>query len=102
MNKIEPAGGGWRNEVTLQSMLNLMVREPKRYIRRISPTPFLTIVPEKDTTVKTQAQLGMYQLGLEPKQISVVKDCEHFSIYGGGSGFDKNIEVQIEFLTRNL
>jgi hypothetical protein len=44
----------------------------------------------------------MYQLGLEPKQISVVKDCEHFSIYGGGSGFDKNIEVQIEFLTRNL
>jgi fermentation-respiration switch protein FrsA (DUF1100 family) len=102
MQDMEKAGGQWRNEVTLQSMFNLMVHEPKRFIHRIAPTPFLMVVPERDTTVETRAQLDMYQLALEPKQIHVVRSCGHFGIYGGGPGFDENVQLQIEFLRRNL
>lgn len=102
MKEVETSGGEWRNEVTLQSMFNLMAHEPKTFIHRIAPRPLLMVVPELDTTVETREQLGMYQLALEPKQVHVVKDCGHFGVYGGGSGFDENIRVQIEFLRRNL
>ncbi|KAN0095926.1 alpha/beta superfamily hydrolase [Hyaloscypha variabilis] len=102
MQAMEKAGGEWKNEVTLQSMFNLMVHEPKRFIHRVAPTPLLMVVPENDITVETRAQLDMYRLALEPKQIHVIRDCGHFSIYGGGSGFDENIRIQIEFLRKNL
>jgi fermentation-respiration switch protein FrsA (DUF1100 family) len=102
MNDMEKSGGEWKNEVTLQSMFNLMAHEPKRFVHRIAPTPLLMVVPEQDTTVETKAQLDMYRLALEPKQIHLVKDCGHFGIYGGGVGFDENIRVQIEFLRRIL
>ncbi|KAG9229951.1 alpha/beta superfamily hydrolase [Amylocarpus encephaloides] len=102
MQGLETAGGEWKNEVTLQSMFNLMVHEPTRLIHRVAPTPLLMVVPEKDLTVETRAQLDMYRLAWEPKQLHVIRDCGHFGIYGGGSGFDENIRVQIEFLRRNL
>ncbi|KAH8778070.1 hypothetical protein BGZ57DRAFT_854108 [Hyaloscypha finlandica] len=102
MNYMEKSGGEWKNEITLQSMFNLMAHEPKRFVHRIAPTPLLMVVPEQNTTVETKAQLDMYRLALEPKQIHLVKNCGHFGIYGGGVGFDENIRVQIEFLGRIL
>jgi fermentation-respiration switch protein FrsA (DUF1100 family) len=102
MNDMEKSGGEWKNEVSLQSVFNLIALEPKRLVHRIAPTLLLMVVPEQDTTVETKAQLDMYRLALEPKQIHLVKNCGHFGIYGGGVGFDLNIGVQIEFLRRIL
>lgn len=102
MNDMEKSGGEWKNEVSLQSVFNLMALEPKRLVHRIAPTLLLMVVPEQDTTVETKAQLDMYRLALEPKQIHLVKNCGHFGIYGGGVGFDLNIGVQMEFLRRIL
>lgn len=101
MEEMKNVGGAWKNEVTLQSMFNLMSHEPKGLIHRIAPTPFIMLVAENDDIVETKHQLTMYQLALEPKQIHVVRDCGHFGVYGG-AGFEENIKVQIEFLRKNL
>ena len=73
MNDMEKSGGEWKNEITLQSMFNLMAHEPKRFVHRIAPTPLLMVVPEQNTTGETKAQLDMYRLALEPKHIHLVK-----------------------------
>jgi fermentation-respiration switch protein FrsA (DUF1100 family) len=102
MQDMEKLGGEWRNGFTLQSMLNLMVHEPKSFVHRLAPIPFLMVVPELDTTVDTSAQLEMYQLARDPKKVHIVRHCGHFDVYGEGRGFDENIGVQIEFLRKYL
>ncbi|CZR61877.1 related to DltD N-terminal domain protein [Phialocephala subalpina] len=101
MEDMKKIGGNWKNEVTLQSMFNLMAHEPKSFIHRIAPTPFLMVVADDDETVGTDNQLAMYQLALEPKQIHVVRGYSHFGVYDG-PGLEENIKVQIEFLRKNL
>lgn len=101
MQETENVGGKWKNEVTLQSMFNLMAHEPRRFIHRIAPTPFLMVVPERDETVDTRSQLAMYESALEPKRVHVIRDCGHFGIYAG-LGLEENIKVQVEFLRQNL
>jgi cephalosporin-C deacetylase-like acetyl esterase len=101
MQEMKTVGGEWKNEVTLQSMFNLMAHEPRSFIHRIAPTPILMMVPEYDETVETKHQLAMYELALEPKQIRVLRGCGHFGIYTG-LGFEENIDAQIQFLKKTL
>lgn len=53
-------GGDRKNEVTVQSMLNLMSHEPQAFIHRIAPTPFLMVVSENDSSISTPQQLAMF------------------------------------------
>ncbi|KAF8865660.1 alpha/beta superfamily hydrolase [Acephala macrosclerotiorum] len=86
MEDMKKIGGNWKNEVTLQSMFNLMANEPKSFIHRIAPTAFLMIVVDDNEI---------------PKQIHVVKGYSHFGVHSS-LGLQENIKVRIDFLRKNL
>lgn len=101
LNGLSERGGNWENKVTLQTMFNILSFEPRAFINRIAPTPFLMVVSENDTTVPTAYQLAAYQQALEPKQLHVIRNTGHFGVYRG-LPFEENIKVQIDFLRKNL
>jgi fermentation-respiration switch protein FrsA (DUF1100 family) len=73
----------WKNEVTLRTVEMLMEYEPGPYIERISPTPLLMVVAERDHLTPTDLALGAYQLAREPKRL-VILDGGHFDAYVDG------------------
>jgi fermentation-respiration switch protein FrsA (DUF1100 family) len=87
----------WETEVTLQSVFNISIFEPRAFIHRISPTPLLMVIAEKDATVPTSSQYEAFAAAGEPKTMSVIENCEHFDLYFGAK-FDENISAQLRFL----
>lgn len=73
----------WKNETTLASLDMALEYEPWAYVRRISPTPLLMIVSERDTLIPTDHALETFELALEPKEI-VIAPGHHFSAYVEG------------------
>ncbi len=101
LTETQKLGGDWKNEVTLQSLFNLLSHEPRAFIHRVAPTPLLMVVVDNDETVRTTHQLAAYQQALEPKQLYVVRNFGHFGVYDG-LGFEENVNVQVNFLRKNL
>jgi cephalosporin-C deacetylase-like acetyl esterase len=101
MMKVVKEGGKWENHVTMQSMFHVLCFEPQATIHRIAPTPLLMVVADSDTCIPTADQLATYQKALEPKELHVLRNVGHFDVYDG-PGFEDNVKVQINFLTRNL
>jgi fermentation-respiration switch protein FrsA (DUF1100 family) len=93
-------GGGWENKLVAQSLLKMLVNEPKAFIHRIAPTPFLMIVPDADVSVPTSTQLAAFELAGEPKTLHTFQGG-HYDVYSG-SVFEENIKLQIEFLKKHL
>ncbi|RFU81410.1 alpha beta superfamily hydrolase [Trichoderma arundinaceum] len=91
----------WENKMTIQSLFKFIKNEPQAFIHRISPTPFLMVVAEQDTTVLTSTQLAAYQLAREPKQLHLLRGYGHFDVYSG-EAFELNITAQIDFLKKNV
>jgi hypothetical protein len=91
----------WQNNVTAQTQVYMALSEPQAVIHRISPTPLLMVVPEKDTTVKTSSQLAAFEKAQEPKELVSIKNAGHFDIYSG-EAFEENISAQLRFLGRVL
>ncbi|GLA21841.1 hypothetical protein AnigIFM62618_001976, partial [Aspergillus niger] len=87
----------WEKEVTLQSVFNISIFEPRAFIHRISPTPLLMVVAEKDATVATSSQLEAFASAREPKTMALIRGSEHFDLYFGNK-FEENISAQLEFL----
>ncbi|MDQ0504172.1 alpha/beta hydrolase [Xanthobacter agilis] len=75
-----PVAPGWRNEITLRSAELARENEPGIYITRISPTPFLMIVAEKDVLTATDLCLSAYQQALPPKRLVTIPGG-HFDPY---------------------
>jgi fermentation-respiration switch protein FrsA (DUF1100 family) len=75
--KVAPAR---RNEVTLRSAEMLREYEPGSYIERISPTPLLMIVGNRDVLTATDLALQAYNRALEPKKL-VLFDGGHYDPY---------------------
>ncbi|BAT59441.1 fermentation/respiration switch protein [Variibacter gotjawalensis] len=69
-----------RNEVTLRSAEMLREYEPGIYIGRISPTPLLMIVGNRDTLTATDLALQAYERALQPKKL-VLFDGGHYDPY---------------------
>jgi fermentation-respiration switch protein FrsA (DUF1100 family) len=67
------------------------------YIHRISPTPLLMVVGDRNVTIPTHLQLEGYEKALQPKTLKIVKGAGHFEPYYGPS-FEENIAAQVEFL----
>ncbi|WP_280231307.1 alpha/beta hydrolase [Nocardia cyriacigeorgica] len=76
-----PRVATWRNEVTLSSVDKFQSYAPETFVRRVSPTPLLMIVADRDTLTPTDIALARYQEALEPKQLELIPGG-HFSVYG--------------------
>lgn len=97
LKELARRGQSWEKEVTLQSVFNISILEPRAFIHRISPTPLLMVVAEKDATVATSSQLEAFASAREPKTLAVIKDSEHFDLYFDNK-FEENMSAQLDFL----
>lgn len=95
--EMERRGLEWAKFSSLQSLTYTILHEPQAYIHRISPTPMLMIVAEKDIITQTHLQLAAFEKALQPKKLEILKGAGHFTPYFG-EGFEQNIKVQIRFL----
>lgn len=71
---------GWDNRVTLRSSEKASEYEPGLLIDRISPTPLLMLVAEKDSVTPTDLAIAAYNRALEPKKLVMLPDG-HFDPY---------------------
>lgn len=71
---------GWRNEVTLRSAEMSRENEPGIHIARISPTPLMMIVADRDVLTATDIALEAYARALEPKRLVMIPGG-HFAPY---------------------
>ncbi|KAJ5111964.1 hypothetical protein N7532_000009 [Penicillium argentinense] len=91
---------GWKNDVTLKSLEAFRAYEPGAYIQRISPTPLLMIVMDKDLVTPTDIALDAFARAKEPKQLHIIPGG-HFEPYDGPL-FQQNVSVQAKFLQDHL
>lgn len=68
-------------EVTLRSIEAARGYNPVDFIERISPTPLLMQVAEKDSVTPTDLALTAYARALEPKALRIVPGAGHFDVY---------------------
>jgi len=71
---------GWENRVTLRSSEKASEYEPGLLIDRISPTPLLMLVAERDSVTPTDLAIAAYNRALEPKRLVMLPDA-HFDPY---------------------
>ncbi|KAM5347637.1 hypothetical protein ACJ41O_007461 [Fusarium nematophilum] len=95
--EMDRRGIHWSKACTVQSLTYTMLHEPLAYIHRISPTPMLMIVADRDVTTQTHLQLEAFEKALEPKKLEILRGMGHFSPYFGPP-FEQNIKAQIAFL----
>ncbi|MFD1561716.1 alpha/beta hydrolase [Paraburkholderia silviterrae] len=72
--------GVWDNHVTVRSMRWARMHSPGDYIDRVSPTPLLMIVAQRDDITPTDLALDAYDRALEPKRLVTTKGG-HFEPY---------------------
>lgn len=101
IQEIRKTGGQWDNYVTSQTQLHMLEFEAQAMIHRISPTPFLMVVPGNDVLVTTSSQLVAFGKAQQPKQLVYLDGIGHFDLYTGDA-FERNIEAQLEFLRHHL
>ncbi len=71
----------WPNAVTLRSLEMASEYEPGVYVPRITPTPLLMIVADRDDVTPTDLALEAFGNAREPKKLVLVRGG-HFSPYG--------------------
>ena len=69
--------GVWENAVTLRSTRWARMYAPGEFASRVSPTPLLMVVADRDTTSLTDLALPTCEHALEPKQLVMI-DGGHF------------------------
>jgi fermentation-respiration switch protein FrsA (DUF1100 family) len=89
----------WRNEVTLRTVEMLSEYEPGSYISRISPTPLLMLVAEKDVLTPTELAIGAYENAREPKKL-VILPGGHFDAYV--DGYDHSMPPARDWFLQHL
>ncbi|MCC7414303.1 MAG: alpha/beta hydrolase [Gammaproteobacteria bacterium] len=90
---------GWINEITMSSVEMCWDYEPGYYAGRISPTPLLLVVAERDTLTPTDTALALYERLREPKQLVLVPGG-HFDAYV--KGFDTAGGAARDWFVRHL
>lgn len=72
--------GVWPNRMTLRSLEAVASYLPMDFTRRISPTPLLMLVADRDEITPVAPQLEAFARAGEPKRIEHF-DCLHYDIY---------------------
>jgi fermentation-respiration switch protein FrsA (DUF1100 family) len=70
----------WRNEVTLRSLEMFWEHDTAGCVEKISPTPLLMIVEDRDTLAAVDHALDAYNRALEPKKLLILSGG-HFDAY---------------------
>ncbi|KAK5717942.1 hypothetical protein LTR15_008785 [Elasticomyces elasticus] len=91
---------GWQNECTIRSVELLRANDPSHMISRISPTPLLMTVAEKDVLTPTDISIAAFSRAREPKTLHIIPGG-HFDGYTG-SNFERNAGRQVKFLQETL
>jgi len=90
----------WKNEVTLRTVEMLMDYEPAAYVERISPTPLLMVVADRDHLTPTDLALAAYERSPEPKRL-VLLPGGHFDVYTG-PGFESASGAARDWFVQHL
>lgn len=70
----------WINKVTMESLESYVEYQPTASIERISPTPLLMALAERDTIIPIELQRAAFERAGEPKELKTFP-CGHFEIY---------------------
>ncbi|MDX3944729.1 alpha/beta hydrolase [Pseudomonas aeruginosa] len=89
----------WCNRVTLRSAELARENEPGIHIGRISPTPLLMIVADRDLLTPTDLCLEAYQRALPPKRLLMLAGG-HFTPYI--EHFDATSQAAADWFVRHL
>jgi hypothetical protein len=84
-SKVAP---NWKNQVTMESLEKMLEYNVSVVLPRISPTPVLMVLGEKDTLIPIDMAMKGYERLREPKGLCVV-DCGHFELYHLDPWFSK-------------
>ena len=76
----EKRAPNWENKVTLKTVEMLREYSPIHYVDRISPTPLLMIIAERDHLAVADRAFQAYEQASEPKKI-ITLDGGHFDAY---------------------
>jgi len=91
----------WLNKVTMESVEKFIEYDPGAWIHRISPTPLLMILAEKDTVIRLDMAKEFYDRAGEPKEL-MVKPCKHFEIYDKDPYFSQAADAAIQWFQKYL
>ncbi|RDK11685.1 alpha/beta hydrolase [Cupriavidus lacunae] len=91
--------GIWENALTLRSVRWARMYSPGEFIDRVSPTPLLMLIAERDHIAVTDLALKAYQQALEPKRLVLLKGG-HFDPYL--SGLASASREAVDWFTKHL
>ena len=91
--------GVWENKVTVRSTRWTRMYSPGEWIERVSPTPLLMLVAERDHTAATDVALRAYERALEPKRLIITKGG-HYDQYLGEA--EKGAQASIAWFRQHL
>ena len=89
----------WENKVTLRSLEYLLECDVTSFGERISPTPMLMIVSEKDSSTPTDIAVDAFHRAREPKELLVIR-ADHYASYL--EDFDTTSAAARDFFIKNL
>lgn len=89
----------YRNEITLRSGEMAREYEPGSWVHRISPTPLLMIVADKDTVSPTDLALDAFERARHPKKLLLLSGG-HFLPYV--EQFDRASNAAVEWFRERL
>ncbi len=89
----------YRNEITLRSGEMAREYEPGSWVHRISPTPLLMIVADKDTVTPTDLALDAFERARHPKKLLLLSGG-HFVPYV--EQFDRASGAAVEWFREHL
>lgn len=94
-----PTGVRWENKVTLRSTRWTRMYAPGDFIERVSPTPLLMLVAERDFTAVSDLALKAFERALEPKKLIITKGG-HYDQYLSEAA--KGAQDSIEWFRQHL
>jgi len=91
----------WRNEVTIESVEQLVEYDPAASIELIAPTPLLIVAAENDTLIPISSVREAYGRAGEPKALKVVP-CGHFDIYHDEPFYSEVLAAELDWFRTYL
>jgi len=95
------SGPTWQNMVTIESMEKNMEYDTALVLGRVSPTPLLVLLAEKDSLIPYTVAKAFFEKAPEPKKI-ISFHCGHFDVYATEPWFTQASNVELEWFKKYL